>query len=63
MPSAVIDVNITWTETKILKEKREGHSKFEGFHAQLDYKLTYEREEKTRRMQIVCSRVGSELRS
>ena len=49
IPSAVIYVIITWAETKILKEKTEYSPSFEGFHAQLDCKLTYGNTNQTQR--------------
>ena len=38
MPGALIDFVITWAETQ--RENEIDSRSFEGFHVQLDYKLT-----------------------
>ena len=41
MRSAVIYVTIAWAETKIQRQNEMDGPNIEGFHAQLDCKLTY----------------------
>ena len=66
MPSAVIYLIITWAETKILidphRDNELHHPSFDGFHAQLDCKVTNVLEKwGETRLRLVC--LPTELRT